>query len=255
MMGNASRWLRTFASEGYCGSTQRRGDCHTGDKGSFGLPAAVADSWLSAVSWCLSQCEACERCNYIDVSVRHADCSWHASCDQQSLKTDVLQVRSGPALRTMEKEKTDVSIAALVGPIEAVSEQKYSPASCTSEEETGKQTVGISAWAGMGTGFNAVAGMSALHHAACCGGSAFLPALQSPSSFSETLRGRGFHGHMALGELLGNRSESCVSFRHLPVVAESSSLCTPTRKNAFNYYGEGRGHGCPKAKNDLKQAK
>ena len=247
---NASRWLSEVASRGYCATTRGAGNCRNGLQGSFGLATSAQDSWLAAADWCLAMCEQCERCNYIDVSIRHADCSWHHACDQESLRTDVHQVLSGPALRTLSRQRTlkkQTSNQLDLDTFETVSRKRYTATACTrGERDGGNHTIRITAWSGMGTGFNVVAGTFALHRAACCGGSAILPGQHSEQSWRKNQQTRGHHGHMALHELLGARERTCLSFRHVRVVA-TEDLCKPTRKDAFAYFQDGAGVACPSA--------
>ena len=189
--------------------------------------------------------------NYIDVTLRWHDCSWHHECDQQNLRTDVAQVFSGPALRTLRSSshrggsrrgsKAKLLPAAA---FEAVARKRHEPATCTPAEEAGRgRSYQITEWAGMGAGFNMVGGAFALHKAACCGGSVTFPTIGATSAGAA----RGFHGHMAMQELLGERNGSCVSFRHLPVTATQEELCASTQKNAYLYFSEGIGYACPSA--------
>ena len=257
MATNATVWLSELASNGYCAATTFAGKCATGDRGSFGLPSHARDSLIDAVSWCLSRCESCARCNYIDVTLRWNDCSWHYMCDQQSLRTDVTQVYSGPALRTLRsslhrgsRRRKGVLPAAA---FEAVARKRHEPTACTAPEEEGRgRAYQITEWAGMGAGFNMVGGAFALHKAACCGGSVMFPIIQA--SAGHGTEGRGVHGHMTMHELLGERNRSCVSFRHLPVTASQEELCAPTQKNAYLYFMEGLGYACPSAQHYWRPA-
>ena len=254
----ASRWLAEAASEGYCATTVsgRTGDCQHGAKGSFGLPVGASDSWATAVSWCLAKCEACSRCNYIDVTIRWGDCSWHHRCDENALLTDVHQILSGPALRTLGKKvnpRAGGAHRALPSEaIAAISPTHYAPAMCTSAEHRGGNTVTVLGWSGMGTGFNMVAAAFALHRAACCGGSALFPELRPRASWRDNVLERGDHGHMTLQELLGERNRTCFSFGHVPRVTLTSDgaagpkdACQPSRKSSYNYFQDGGVVACP----------
>jgi hypothetical protein len=87
------------ARRGYCAVTTGEADCGTGQQGV--LAPAVPDAlyiagWNAAASACLAACDACARCRYVSVSLKHRDCSWFHSCDLDALKTGVPGFRSAP---------------------------------------------------------------------------------------------------------------------------------------------------------------
>ena len=76
---------------GYCGVTKLGGDCSAGRSGAWRLCPVADDFQLdqksvprrslsSALTACLARCRNCPRCRYVSFSVKHADCSWFASC-------------------------------------------------------------------------------------------------------------------------------------------------------------------------------
>ena len=70
---------------GYCDATtdDDPGDCEAGDRGMWRMGAA---SNITDERSCLAHClERCERCHYVSVSRRNADCSWYAFCDLKRL--------------------------------------------------------------------------------------------------------------------------------------------------------------------------
>ena len=89
---NAGRWLSS-ASPGFCAVTgigtsdsSCGGPCHagahgTGCKGTFNLALKSSGTWMMAASRCLRMCSACERCNYISLSLKFRDCSWFEKCN------------------------------------------------------------------------------------------------------------------------------------------------------------------------------
>lgn len=68
---------------GYCAGTESlvEGDCLAGAKGSYMLRAVRR---VEALRECASRCLRCARCAHLSVSVRFADCSWFADCDNQT---------------------------------------------------------------------------------------------------------------------------------------------------------------------------
>ena len=59
------------------------GDCEAGDRGLWRMGAATN---ITDERSCLVHClERCERCHYVSVSRRNADCSWYAFCDLKRL--------------------------------------------------------------------------------------------------------------------------------------------------------------------------
>ena len=86
---NAERWL-SATSPGFCAvtgigtsdSSCSSGPCNHGVcKGTFNLALKSSGSWLMAASHCLRMCSACERCNYISLSLKFRDCSWFEKCN------------------------------------------------------------------------------------------------------------------------------------------------------------------------------
>eukprot|EP00308_Calcidiscus_leptoporus_P007527 CAMPEP_0119387718 /NCGR_PEP_ID=MMETSP1334-20130426/101882_1 /TAXON_ID=127549 /ORGANISM="Calcidiscus leptoporus, Strain RCC1130" /LENGTH=80 /DNA_ID=CAMNT_0007409517 /DNA_START=83 /DNA_END=322 /DNA_ORIENTATION=- len=78
-MRKASALDRSWVS-GYCAETNDKeaGSCHIGDMGVLGLPKATARAgWQAAEAHCLDQCARCARCNFVSLSLQHADCSWY----------------------------------------------------------------------------------------------------------------------------------------------------------------------------------
>ena len=83
LLADAWEFLKRTA-KGVCAATSEGvgGDCELGNKGSHRLPL---QNWRPAVAWCLAKCAACPRCNYVSVSIQHADCSWYHRCDLSAL--------------------------------------------------------------------------------------------------------------------------------------------------------------------------
>jgi hypothetical protein len=103
------RSWRAQAALGYCASTKSEGDCSKPGVGMLGLdlpnvpprllPQLVPVPRLhQAVRQCLAKCAACSSCQYISVSLLHADCSWYSSCPLDHLRKDVGGFISGPSL-------------------------------------------------------------------------------------------------------------------------------------------------------------
>ena len=103
-----SDW-RAQAALGYCSSTQSQGDCSKPGVGMLGLDLpnvpprllsqlAPAPRLSQAVRQCLAKCAACSSCQYVSVSLLHADCSWYSSCRLDHLRKDVGGFISGPSL-------------------------------------------------------------------------------------------------------------------------------------------------------------
>jgi len=93
-MGDWSRLARSWlarASRGHCGITTEgaEGQCDFGESGSFdsspgsqlGSVLRSGNSTLAAAA-CLRRCASCRRCQYVSISLKHADCSWYAACDR-----------------------------------------------------------------------------------------------------------------------------------------------------------------------------
>ena len=70
--------------DGYCGVTEtgKQGDCEGGSLGSFSIRAFSSEH---ALRTCALKCAACNRCQYVSLSVRFQDCSWFTRCDTASL--------------------------------------------------------------------------------------------------------------------------------------------------------------------------
>ena len=82
----AKAWVQQ-AREGHCGVTSfdAPSDCAHGDKGVLGLLPQEVETPLKAARACLARCAACERCRFVSLSRRLADCSWYSSCDLSRL--------------------------------------------------------------------------------------------------------------------------------------------------------------------------
>jgi len=93
---NAEIWLSN-TSPGYCeltgistgDSSCSSGACDekAGCKGTFNLALKKSATWLVAASRCLRMCSACERCNYVSLSLKFRDCSWFERCNIGGLYT------------------------------------------------------------------------------------------------------------------------------------------------------------------------
>lgn len=253
-MLNATLWLE-LASSGYCAASRgpgaTSGDCRSGDMGNFGLPEHAKTSWAAAADWCLGSCDACARCRYIDVSIDFGRCAWHHACDESSLHIDLHPaILSGPAPRTLRSEATrrerrPARRGLPAGVFEPVSPELYAPEPCSSAELRRGAHTAMTKWSAMGTGFNMMAAASALHRAACCGGSAVLPRLRTLASKRRAHEAQGHGrfghaGHLRLAELLGNRGRGCTSFRRVPRVAPAArgrfDPCAPMAQAGWDYF-------------------
>jgi hypothetical protein len=99
-IGPVRRWVEK-ARTGFCGvtsSADEPSDCTHGSKGVLGLLPQETKTPLSASRACLARCAACERCRYVSLSRKLADCSWYAACDLGRLSREVKHFVSGPAL-------------------------------------------------------------------------------------------------------------------------------------------------------------
>ena len=80
-MAVATRWIDA-AYDGYCARTKAGvSDCTAGTSGSWSLAKQRPLHWPKAVRLCLDLCDGCERCRFVTVSVKYADCSWYQSCN------------------------------------------------------------------------------------------------------------------------------------------------------------------------------
>lgn len=95
----ASVWL-SRARDGYCQATSKAGNCSKDSLGTWALdPAASHERWTweSAAALCLEKCSSCARCRVVSLSPLWRDCSWHAACGLDGLKTDVKGFKTAPA--------------------------------------------------------------------------------------------------------------------------------------------------------------
>lgn len=82
---------------GHCGTSQHGGNCAADQSGSWPLDLSEIGSWSDAHAACQRRCRQCPRCLTISYSLRHADCSWFASCELSSLSQVVDGFRSSDA--------------------------------------------------------------------------------------------------------------------------------------------------------------
>ena len=76
-----------WSTRGFCGYTNigEGSACEATDrKGHWEVGGYITPSGFLYA--CLSMCKKCERCNYISVSHKAADCSWYHSCELQGSK-------------------------------------------------------------------------------------------------------------------------------------------------------------------------
>jgi len=108
----ASSW-HARATPGHCGVTTEGADgqCDYGESGSFTSVAALrSGNWTLAASACLDRCARCRRCRYISLSLRHADCSWYATCTERSYFGDFISGRvTGKSLAPQARGAWDIS--------------------------------------------------------------------------------------------------------------------------------------------------
>ena len=107
---NAELWLSN-TSPGYCevtGISTGDSSCSSGAcdktmgcKGTFNLALKKSATWLMAATRCLRMCSACERCNYVSLSLKFRDCSWFERCNMSGgLYTTQPGFRSGRVNRS-----------------------------------------------------------------------------------------------------------------------------------------------------------
>ena len=78
-------WLGT-AVAGHCGVTTGPTDCAFADSGALRLKEQEGSSWEVAVATCITKCTHCDRCRYVTVSLKYADCSWYSRCTNLSFQ-------------------------------------------------------------------------------------------------------------------------------------------------------------------------
>ena len=74
-------WLAS-GQVGHCGRlvTRTGDDCQVDDHGLWTLASAAWENWTSAAAACLAQCDGCERCAFVTLSLRFKHCSWYRTC-------------------------------------------------------------------------------------------------------------------------------------------------------------------------------
>lgn len=104
-----SEWINN-AKPGFCGLTDVRqpNKCRSGSKGAWTLSQEAFSSQRKAVRVCLAMCAECERCRFITVSVKDADCSWYHECN--SLSTHYHGFLSGPVVSQTPLEGSSLPV-------------------------------------------------------------------------------------------------------------------------------------------------
>ena len=107
-------WL-SAATVGHCGETSDRGDCETGNFGSFGFRTGRHLEWADAAQRCLQKCFKCSRCRYMTISPAYKDCSWYHVCElsgrDMAFKSGAVASGVSPLQRGATwKEKTSCAI-------------------------------------------------------------------------------------------------------------------------------------------------
>jgi len=76
--GDTYRWQTL--SNGFCGVTEKAGDCELGEKGVLQLPTLAlkgrrGQNWTASAELCMRACHECSRCRYISLSLKWSDCT------------------------------------------------------------------------------------------------------------------------------------------------------------------------------------
>ena len=122
---------------GHCGVTSQwssRADTHCCESSGYlkldsGL---LRKNWTAATLWCEEQCLRCSRCVYVSLSLRNAECSWYAECQERHRRDDwrTLQVRQpGPASRTSRQAcERDAAAREGIAPLSRAALERSLPA-------------------------------------------------------------------------------------------------------------------------------